>query len=122
MVTLKKLGVDKRLSATATALQPEQAIERVKEKSGGELTKAAVIREVIKAPARAAKQQKIAERENLAHKAISLISVEFADLQKLPKADKAADQGPNLGIKLVDTHAYPSRHRRDGPSLSKSKT
>jgi hypothetical protein len=39
----------------------EEAIEKVKGKTGGELTKAAVIRQVVKAPARAAKQQKIAE-------------------------------------------------------------
>lgn len=61
--TLADLGVDRHLSATATALcqvpeaKLEQAIEKIKDKAHGELTKAAVIREVIRAPARDAKQR-----------------------------------------------------------------
>jgi N6-adenosine-specific RNA methylase IME4 len=63
--TLKDLGIDSHLSATAAkfAASPEvkfdQIIAETKEKSK-ELTSAAILRVAVQAPARAAKQEKIA--------------------------------------------------------------
>jgi N6-adenosine-specific RNA methylase IME4 len=62
---LKDIGLSRKQSSKWHQLDPvtkaefEQAIKKVREKD--ELTKAAVIREVVKVPARAAKQQKIAD-------------------------------------------------------------
>jgi N6-adenosine-specific RNA methylase IME4 len=85
--TLKELGIDRRLSATAAKLAaiPESKFEAIVAETGikdKELTSAGVLRVAVKAPERAAKQQKIADEAKAGGQALptgTLFPVILAD-------------------------------------------
>lgn len=104
----------------------EQAIIKIKEKIGGELTKAAVIREVVQAPIRAAKEQELTSIEAMRAKEIAgTFDVIVIDPPwPMDKIDRDTRPGqvsfdyPVMSIeqiraevgKMLDEHAEPDAH------------